>query len=137
MKVFKNQGIAWSPFNHNAFLFEHKCLNEYFLNAAEVKLNNNDKMKSLQTIYKCALIVLTIGMTLYCVQKYRLDHNVSLVDFKWFPYSKLDIYPSLSICLLDPISETKVDNQYGRVKKTMYKSYLSGYVLDEYLDQKY
>ena len=94
-------------------------------------------MKSLQTIYKCALIVLTIGMTLYCVQKYRLDHNVSLVDFKWFQNSKLDIYPSLSICLLDPISETKVDNQYGRVKKTMYKSYLSGYVLDEYLDQKY
>ena len=94
-------------------------------------------MKSLQTIYKCALIVLTIGMTLYCIQKYRLDHNVSLVDFKWFQNSELDIYPSLTICFLDPISETKLDNQYKGVKKTMYKSYLSGYVLDEYLDRKY
>ena len=60
-------------------------------------------MESLQTIYKCALIVSTIGMTLYCIQKYRLDHSVSLVDFKWFQTSKLDIYPSLAICFLDPI----------------------------------
>ena len=96
-----------------------------------------DKMKSLHTIYKCALIVLTLGMTLYCIQKYRLDHSVSLVDFKWFQNSEFDIYPSLSICFLDPISETKLDNQYKGVKKTMYKSYLSGYVLDEYLDPKY
>ena len=89
-------------------------------------------MKSLHTIYKCALIVLTLGMTLYCIQKYRLDHSVSLVDFKWFQNSEFDIYPSLSICFLDPISETKLDNQYKGAKKTMYKSYLSGYVLDEY-----
>ena len=94
-------------------------------------------MKSLQTTYKFALIVLTFGMTLYCVQKYCLDHNVSLVDFKSFQNSKLDIYPSLGICFLDPISKTKLDNQYKGAKKTMYKSYLSGYVLDEYLDPKY
>ena len=94
-------------------------------------------MKSLYTVYKWALIVLTLGMTLYCIQKYRSNHSVSLVDFKRFQGSELDIYPSLSICFLDPVSETKLSKRYEGAKKTMYKSYLSGYILDEYLNPKY
>ena len=93
--------------------------------------------KPFQTFYQVLLILATLGLTFYCIHKYNLDHSLSLVDFKRFHYSKKDLYPSISLCFSDSISNDKLTSKYEGRKKTIYKSYLSGYILDEYLNKEY
>ena len=93
--------------------------------------------KTFQTIYQVILILSTLGLTFYCIHKYKLDHSLSLVDFKRFHYSEKDLYPSLSLCFSDAISKEKFEEHHSGRKKSIYSSYLSGYVLDEYLNEKY
>ena len=93
--------------------------------------------KPLHTLYQVLLILATLGLTFYCIHKYRLDHSLSLVDFKRFHYSERDLYPSLSLCFTDSISKDKFAENYEGRKKVTYTSFLSGYVLDEYLNENY
>ena len=93
--------------------------------------------KSLHIVYQVLLILATLGLTIYCIHKYSLDQNLSVVDFKKFHNSEEDLYPSLSLCFTDSISKEKLAESYGGRKKSIYTSYLLGYVSDSDWIKKY
>ena len=93
--------------------------------------------KTFYTIFHCVLIFATVGISIYGIHKYNLDQSVSMVDFKRFHSSENDLYPSLSLCFADAISKEKMKQKHKGRKKVIYTSYLSGFMVDEYLNKEY
>jgi hypothetical protein len=93
--------------------------------------------KTFEIIYRFILILTTIGLTFYCIHKYNLDQSVSQVDFKAFHKDKQDLYPSLSLCFEHSVLQEKITQHYEGAKKSIYKTHLSGHMLDEYLNKRY
>ena len=76
--------------------------------------------------FKLLCLAATIGTVSWCIYLYLLDEDVTLVDFKNFHDSILDIYPTISICLTVPYNETKLQKYGNHIKGFSYSEFLGG-----------
>ena len=53
-------------------------------------------------------ILLRINVMCYCIYIYSLDEDLCTIDYKTYYNNENDVFPQLSFCLKDPISEEKV-----------------------------
>ena len=81
-------------------------------------------------------ILTTIAFVCWCINEYSLDHDYTETTFSTFHQTIDDIYPSITICNMNPFLERKIDSHFrnlpviGEVYKLYEKSSASG--LGEY-----
>ena len=83
--------------------------------------------KPVKAVFIVLCISATILMTSWCIYKYLLDRDVTVVRYKRLHESKNDIYPSISLCFYEPYIENKFQ-RYGNntVNASGYMNFLKG-----------
>ena len=78
--------------------------------------------------------MLTIFLVMRCIHEYRLDKDISQVEYRSFHSMDGFIYPSFSICFHQPFLEDKIDHLGGKEFGWIhYLSFLAGDYWDEAL----
>ena len=83
------------------------------------------------TIFHVTCIFLALYCVGCCFYNYYLDLDVSLVEHRKFDSGKDSIGPSVSLCLFDPFSENRFNENVLGFNKTSYTSFLAGEFWDE------
>ena len=89
--------------------------------------------------FRFICLLLTGGLFVYCSWKFIQDESTSLVDFQTYHNTEEDIYPSITLCLIQHDESTsiyipeKLRNGYDIDNATKYASFLRG----EYWDTNF
>ena len=67
--------------------------------------------KKCETIYHIICICAVLALTCWCLYKYILDEDVSLVGFETFNDNPNNIYPSITLCFWKIIPNIKMCSQ--------------------------
>ena len=63
--------------------------------------------KELKRIFHILCLFSTLVLVFWCVHEYNLDNDLSEIAFKKFHRTPDDIYPSITICTVDPFVRRK------------------------------
>ena len=79
---------------------------------------------NLLNLFHILCIFTTTGFVGWCIHEYLLDHDYTETTFATFHETSNDIYPSITICDMDPFVEEKFDDHLKSMKEigTMIKS---------------
>ena len=82
--------------------------------------------------FRLICLLLTGGLFVYCSWKFIQDESTSLVDFQTYHNTEEDIYPSITLCLIQNDESNalyipeKLKNEYNIDNATKYASFLRG-----------
>ena len=77
-------------------------------------------------IFKSLCLLSVIVLNSWCYYKYNLDKDVSSLNYKFFNQDESSIYPSMSLCVVNPYIEHRLE-KYGKdVNSSSYAEYLLG-----------
>ena len=76
--------------------------------------------------FHLSCIVITIVLTGWCVYKYTLDEDVSLVTFVKFNDDKQKVYPAFTFCFWNPFHNEKLKTYGIGINTSTYSAYLQG-----------
>ena len=68
-----------------------------------------------EQIYIVFWILVTIGMSIYCIYEYALDKDATKVGFRSFQTTEDDKYPSISICFDKPFDPFKISKISSKI----------------------
>ena len=91
--------------------------------------NSKDKVFSYVSHLLCGIV--TVGITVYSVYQYRLDEDVSRIEFKKFNSHKDHIYPTITLCFPKPFVEVKLATYGEGINGSSYANFLRGNLWDE------
>ena len=60
---------------------------------------------SIKDVFHIICVLTTIGLVIWCIHEYRLDHDFTETKFKKFHETDEDMYPSFTICNSDPVDK--------------------------------
>ena len=75
----------------------------------------NEVPKSFFNIFHICCLATTIGFVGWCIREYSLDHDYTETTFARFHETSDDIYPSVTICDMDPMMEEKYDDKFRKI----------------------
>lgn len=87
--------------------------------------------KHFNQIFDVVCILTTIGLVSWCLYAYNLNEDTSMVDFKMYHTSEVDLYPSLTLCLSDPFDNDKLKEIGEGINSSSYADFLNGRHWDE------
>lgn len=87
--------------------------------------------KKCNCLFHTLCLVATIGLQIYCIYKYTLNEDVSLVTYKRFHAEKDNVYPSISFCIINPFLEDELQKYGNNISVTSYSYFLQGWNWDE------
>lgn len=82
-------------------------------------------------VFHLMCILVTVGLQLYCVNRYLLNEDISVVHYKRFHSDKDAIYPSFSFCILPPFLENELKKYGNGINISSYVKFLNGQIWDE------
>ena len=85
---------------------------------------------SFQLLFRIACLITTISLSVYWFYKFSLNKDLIAIEYKKYYAQEKDVYPMLSICLRNPISETKLRKINPTVSVASYIEFLSGNYFD-------
>ena len=98
--------------------------------------NNNNtisnlKEKVFQYMIHALCSIVAIVLTIYCVYQYILDEDHSRIEFQKFNSEKDHLYPTITLCFIDPLLENKLSTYGEGINGSSYLDFLSGNVWDD------
>ena len=78
-------------------------------------------------------VLVTIVLSTKCIYEYFLNENISLVEYRSFQEFGHSGYPSISMCILNPFLEEKLQKYDMGINITSYVMFLNGSLSDERL----
>ena len=85
---------------------------------------------NFQLLFRIACLTTTISLSVYWFYKFSLNKDLIAIEYKKYYAHEEDVYPMLSICLRNPISETKLRKINPNINVTSYIQFLSGNYFD-------
>ena len=86
-----------------------------------------DKFQEIiKIIFQSICLLSAIILLSWCYYKYTLDKDVSSLSYKFFNQDENSIFPSISICVVNPYIEEKLKRYGGDVNSSSYAEYLMG-----------
>ena len=83
-------------------------------------------IKSHHIFHLCCLLI-ACGLASRCVYKFLKNDNLSIIEFKKFHLGNLDrIYPSISICVINPFLDHELERYGEDINVTSYSYFLQG-----------
>lgn len=83
----------------------------------------------------CAVVLCCFIVLIVNIYEYTLDEDISQIEFKEFNSDESHIYPSVTLCLTNPLLDEKL-NQFGpNVNNKTYTDFINGDLWDEKLAQ--
>ena len=89
----------------------------------------NEKQIFLMHSFTFCCILATVFLCSYWCYKFTLNEDLSVISYKEFHKTDDDIFPTLSLCLGNPVLEERLA-EYG-FNKTSYLDFLSGKLFDK------
>ena len=83
--------------------------------------------KAVRTVFRGACIIATALLTCYCVREYYLDQDVTHIMYKKYHEEPDDLYPSITLCFVEPFIANKLSKYSENLTIESYKNFLSGY----------
>ena len=74
-------------------------------------------------------VIATLSLTTYCLYRYSLDEDLSLVSFKKYHQDRDSVYPAVSLCFTDYLNSSAFQNI---LHEKEYKKFLRGSVWEDY-----
>ena len=82
------------------------------------------------SLYNYICFLVAVGLIIYWIYVFYLDEDLCVVDYKKYHEDELDLYPTISLCLQDSISESKLRLLNPKVNKSTYLKFLKGEFFD-------
>ena len=82
------------------------------------------------TFYQYVCWIATIATISYCIYIHSLDEDLCTIDYKTYYKDENDVFPQLSFCLKDPISEEKLKSYNFTFNISSYINFLDGNSFD-------
>ena len=92
-------------------------------------INGAVEEKALQVIkfsFQTVCLFSAIVLTSWCYYKYSLDKDVSSLNYKMFNHEPGSLYPSISLCIVNPYLEDSLKRHGSDVNSSSYVKYLMG-----------
>ena len=84
-------------------------------------------VKYLKYTYYIFCVLCAILLSIWCIYQYFLDEDLTQVNFKRFHEEKEDIYPSISLCFMNPyLPEMLGNNHKNNISFNEYLQFLQG-----------
>ena len=80
----------------------------------------------LQIIHQMICICAVLSLTCWCLYKYNLDEDVSIIGFETFNDDENNIYPSITLCFWNPFLNKKLKRYGVGINTTTYADFLRG-----------
>lgn len=71
----------------------------------------SDNRNYFLNLFHIVCVLTTIGFVGWCINEYSMDHDYTETTFASFQATPEDIYPSITICDMDPFVEDKYEEQ--------------------------
>ena len=82
--------------------------------------------KLFDCCFKLVCILITVGLIVWCCYNYYLDEDETVVSFRPFYDTPIDVYPTTSICFTCPFENKKVKKYSNDITPCNYAQFLSG-----------
>ena len=93
--------------------------------------NKRDAIKSLDFFYDCCCVIAFISCASWCTITWLQDHDTTSVDLLLYNDNSNNLYPSISLLIINPFIEEKL-NGYGEgITANTYSKFLAGDYWDE------
>ena len=86
----------------------------------------------LANLFRLTCILTTLAMVLFWIYKYNLNLDLCRVDFRYYHQSKQDVFPLVSLCLMNPFLRDRLMNYDTNISS--YISYLEGKTINTGLE---
>ena len=86
---------------------------------------------TLYKIFHGVCIIMTIGLQIHCIYIFLLNEDVSIVQYQPFHAQKGNIYPSITLCIVNPFLEDELKKYGDGINTTSYSNFLAGEHWDE------
>ena len=86
------------------------------------------------TSYQNLSFTATLTTVSWCVYNFLLNEDVSLVGFQKFQAHHENLYPMLTICIINPILNKKLKEYKANLNTSSYQSFLKGDIWDPALN---
>jgi hypothetical protein len=91
-------------------------------------------MVCLKLFFSAVCFSATVYLVIECFQTYWKNEDVCLVSFKRFNENADQVYPTITLCINNPIQQKKLKRVgKGNYNTSTFKGYLEGYYVDEEL----
>lgn len=80
----------------------------------------------ISSVFEVVCWAATISFCGFWIYKYTLNEDLCSVEFKSYYEKEEDVFPMLSICLLNPFSDLKLRNHGFDVDQSSYLNFLKG-----------
>ena len=81
---------------------------------------------ALTNLFRAICLIGTLIMTIFCIQEYVLDQDVTHIGYKKFHDEQGEVYPSITLCFRIPFRREKMLGLGGDVTPYLYKGFVSG-----------
>ena len=88
-------------------------------------------MAEWKGFFRFLCILTTIVLTGWCLYKYTLDEDVSLVAFVKFNDDKQKVYPAITFCFWNPFYNQKLKRYGTGINTSTYSYFLQGILWDD------
>ena len=80
----------------------------------------------ISSMFEVICWIATLSFCIFWIYKYSLNEDLCAIEFKSFYEDKKDAFPILSLCLVNPFSESKLRNHIIPVDQLSYVQFLRG-----------
>ena len=81
---------------------------------------------NFQLLFRIACLTTTVSLSVFWFYKFSLNKDLIAIEYKKYYTQEIDVYPMMSICIGNPISETKLRKINPTVSVQSYLNFLSG-----------
>ena len=81
--------------------------------------------------FRIICVALTISIMSWCIYRYHINDDVSMVSFESFHYRDTFLYPSTTLCFYNPFLEQRLENYGKGINITSYSEFLQGKYSDD------
>ena len=75
-------------------------------------------------------VLITTVLVCWCIYEFSLDEDETMVSFKTFHDTKVDVHPLVSICISDPYETTELKKYNKKITSNNYSDFLAGNIWD-------
>ena len=80
----------------------------------------------IKYIFQSLCLLSVIVLNSWCYYKYNLDKDISSLNYKFFNQDESSIYPSMSLCVVNPYIEHRLGKYGNDVNSSSYAEFLLG-----------
>ena len=84
----------------------------------------------IKYLYNYVCFSTAIALILYWIYEYYLDEDLCVVDYKRYLDDQSDVYPTLSLCLQNSISDEKLQLSSPQFNSSIYLRFLKGEIFE-------